>query len=148
MQMLMRQRSHPEYTGLALRTIEKINTVGTWMALVFSAMAMLTLDPRWVLSSAFALAPVLFVNRRLYTFFARQRGAVFAIRGALLHWLYYIVLGVGMGIAWLTHMLVGDPRPTPIVEAYSEVGLKTWPPVPSKRHSLPPTQSPLDAALP
>lgn len=137
MQMLMRQRAHPEYTGIALRTIEKINTVGIWLAAVFFLVASVTLDPRWLLSSAAMIAPVLFVNRRLYAFFAEQRGIIFALRSMALHWLYYLILGVAMGIAWLTHVLVGDPQPEPIVQAYSEVGLKTWPPVPSKRESLP-----------
>jgi hypothetical protein len=41
-----------------------------------------------------------------------------------------------MVLGWLTHILVGDPRPEAIIEAYSEVGLETWPPVPSRRTSL------------
>ena len=147
MQILMRQRAHPEYKGIALRTIEKINTASAWIALTFSVVAMITLDARWLMSSAISMAPVLFVNRRLYVFFARQRGMVFAVRAMLLHWLYYIVLGVGMAVAWLTHILVGDPRPRPIIEAYSEVGLEMWPPVPSKRESLRHLASPADAAV-
>ncbi len=137
MQMLMRQRAHAEYTGIALRTIEKINTIGVWSAAICCVIAAVTLDSRWLLSSVCAMAPVLFVNRRLYGFFAEQRGAIFALRSMLLQWLYYLILGVAMAIAWLTHILVGDPQPDPIVQAYSEVGLKTWPPVPSKRESLP-----------
>ena len=147
MQILMRQRSHAEYTGIALRTIEKINTAAVWIALTFAVVAMLTRDVRWLMSSAISMTPVLFVNRRLYAFFRSQRGLVFAVRSILLHWLYYIILGVGMAVAWLTHILVGDPRPEALIEAYSEVGLQTWPPVPRKRESLPQLASPADAAL-
>lgn len=136
MQMLMRQRSHPEYEGIAFRAIEKINTLGVWIALVCGIIAALTLDVRWLMSAAFAMMPIIFVNRRLYAFLAAHRGLLFALRGAMLHWLSYVVLGAGIVFAGLVHVLVGEPRPEPIVEAYSEVGLETWPPVPNKRQRL------------
>lgn len=136
MQMLMRQHAHPEYEGIAFRAIEKINTLGVWVALICGTVAMLTLDARWLMSAAIAMMPIIFVNRRLYAFLAAHGGLVFALRGAMLHWLSYVVLGAGIVFAGLVHVLVGEPRPEPIVEAYSEVGLETWPPVPNKRRRL------------
>ena len=47
--------------------------------------------------------------------------------------MYYVLNGVSAGLAWLLHELFGEPRPDPAVEAFHELGVKMWPPVPSKR---------------
>jgi hypothetical protein len=82
------------------------------------------------------------VNRHLYAFFERERGLLFTLRAIPMHLVYYVVFGIAMALGWLLHVLFGDPRPAPLVEAYAEVGLQTWPPVPSKQQgSLQPSSA-------
>jgi hypothetical protein len=104
---------------------------------VFLLGATITWDERWLIATAVSLQAILFVNRHLYGFFERERGLLFTLRAIPMHLVYYLVYGVAMALGWLLHVLVGDPRPAPLVEAYAEVGLETWPPVPSKQHGLP-----------
>jgi hypothetical protein len=79
------------------------------------------------------LLPVLITNAKMYVFFARTRGIGFALAVVPLNLLYYSLNIVSFAFGWLLHETLGAPRPDPTVEAFSEVGLESWPPVPSKR---------------
>jgi glycosyltransferase involved in cell wall biosynthesis len=118
------------------RAVERINTIGTWIALVSLLMGAVVGDPRWVMTMVISLLPVLFANRRLYAYFERERGVAFALAVIPLHLLYYVLLGVAAMSASALHVLVGDPRPAPVVEAFAEVGHETWPPVPNRLRTL------------
>jgi glycosyl transferase family 2 len=61
------------------------------------------------------LAAMVVLNRRLYRFFARQRGLAFAAACLPLHVLYYVCGGVGLLYGWL----VPQPRPAPHAEDVS-----------------------------
>jgi glycosyltransferase involved in cell wall biosynthesis len=131
MRLLLRQRQFRD-DRISLRAIERINRIGTWIAVSALLLGSVFGDPRWVLSAGIALLPVIFANRRLYAFFERERGVLFTLAAIPLHLLYYVLLGISIVIATALHLLVGDPRPAPIVEAYAEMGIESWPPVPNK----------------
>jgi hypothetical protein len=44
----------------------------------------------------------------------------------------YAVNGVAVAAGWALRQLVGDAKPDPAVQAFAEVGIKTWPPVPTR----------------
>jgi glycosyltransferase involved in cell wall biosynthesis len=63
----------------------------------------------------FALAIVsaillLFVNRRLYGFFAKKKGKLFAARAVLMHWFYFLYGGLTMVIVSLNYCIFGNLR--------------------------------------
>ena len=91
-----------------------------------------TQDVRWLWASAALLGVALLANARLLALFARTRGPAFALAAAPLHLAFEFANGVAMGAGWLVYHLVGDPRPHPTLEAFAEVGVRTWPPVPSR----------------
>jgi glycosyltransferase involved in cell wall biosynthesis len=64
-----------------------------WLPLAF-------LSPEWLIGSTVALLAIGFLNRRLYAFFFRQRGALFAARCVPLHLLYYLYSGLTYLWAW------------------------------------------------
>jgi hypothetical protein len=66
----------------------------------------------------------------LYSFFFRKRGLVFAICGVVLHMMYYLTAAVSVVWGAFLAVMVGEPRPAPSVEAFSELNLASWPPVP------------------
>lgn len=123
--------------SLNLRGSEKACTVLAGLGLVAIA-AGVVLSPWWLLALPAALGPVLWMNRDLYAFFRRHRGLWFALRVLPLHLLYYVLNGVSVVSGWVLHHTVGEPQPPPNVQAFAEVGLKHWPPVP-RRASLAPT---------
>jgi glycosyltransferase involved in cell wall biosynthesis len=137
MRLVMRERPRRPPDRLGLRSIEKINIAASWIGAVTLGIGAVVGDPRWVMTSVVAILPALFTNRHLYGFLQRKRGFWFAVRSIPLHLGYHILLGVALGLGWLLHVVIGDPRPEPIMEAYAEVGAEMWPPVPAKRLDLP-----------
>lgn len=133
MRLLIHQGATVRTRTLNLRTIEKINTVLVWLALVFAAVSLLRPGEQWIWGSVTCVLIVLLFSARLYGFFLRSRGALFLLAAIPLHLMYYVLNGVSAGLAWLLHELFGEPRPDPAVEAFHELGVKMWPPVPSKR---------------
>ena len=65
--------------------------IGMASALLIMAMAW----PQALALSALALAGVAFLNRKLYAFFGRQHGILFAGACVPLHLLYYLYSGLG-----------------------------------------------------
>ena len=133
--LLVAQGSTIKSKSLNLKTREKICTALVWAMLLFVVASILTLRPMFLVAAASCLMPVLFFNRRLYAFFEKLRGFAFALGVVPLHVLYYCMNGIAAGWGWLLHQLVGGPVPDPTVEAFAEIGFKTWPPVPAKRKS-------------
>ena len=75
-----------------------------------------------------------------YSFFHRKRGLAFAICGVVLHMIYYLTAAVSVVWGAFLALLVGEPKPDPSIEAFSELNLAAWPPVPrdpSKQWSKP-----------
>jgi GT2 family glycosyltransferase len=133
--LLVAQGTALKSNSLNLRTIEKISTALIWSTLVLLVSAVALRQAALLIVALFCLSPVVFVNRPLYAFFDRVRGPWFALRVIPVHVLYYVLNGVAAGFGWFLHELLGGPSPDPIVQATSEIGLKTWPPVPARRPS-------------
>jgi len=131
--MLIQQGLATKAHTLNLRTVEKLNTVLIWLALLL-ALAALVLRS-WVLVgwAGVAYAIVIGLNRALYGFFARTRGLLFALAAVPLHTLYYVNNGVAVLYGWTLHHLFGEPMPDATTQAYAEVGVDMWPPVPAKK---------------
>jgi GT2 family glycosyltransferase len=82
--------------------------------------------------SGLALAVLLLANLPVHRFYARARGLGFAIASAPLHIVVQIVAAVALCTGWILRDVFGDVSPDATVQAYSEVGLETWPPVPRR----------------
>jgi hypothetical protein len=118
--------------SLNLRLIERVNTVLVWLGALSAVVSLGARDARWLIPAAVLWLPVLWFNRHLYGFFWKQRGFWFALRAVPLHLIYYFLNGMAVGWGWLIHHAVGEPQPAVAVQAFSEVGLEGWPPVPRK----------------
>jgi hypothetical protein len=80
---------------------------------------------------------VLVANRGLYAWLAKSRGPLFTLAIVPLHLTYYFIAGVSVVWGWTINHVVGEPRPDPSVEAFAELGVDTWPPVPVNRKRTP-----------
>ena len=129
----------PRRTGR--RTVKNINTALTWIALVTAMTAVLADRPVLGIVAAACIAAVQLYDRHKLRFFARERGIWFALSAIPLQALSYLVRGVAVVLGWLLRELVGEPTPDPTVEAFAEVGVKMWPPVPVKRPRAGPAMS-------
>jgi hypothetical protein len=118
--------------GLNLRWTEKANTVLVWLMLLGVLVAAWQRSPRLLAGSVLLLVPVVLINLPLLAFFARKRGVLFALGVIPLHLQYYILNGISAVVGVLLHETIGAPTPDPTTDAFAEVGLQKWPPVPSK----------------
>ena len=131
--MLIQQGLATKARTLNLRTVEKLNTMLIWLSLLLVLSAAIARS--WELAGfgAAAFAMVLGLNRSLYLFFIRTKGVMFALTVIPLHTLYYINNGVAVVYGWALHHLFGEPMPDATTQAYAEVGVEMWPPVPAKK---------------
>ncbi|HEX7071114.1 MAG TPA: glycosyltransferase family 2 protein, partial [Rhodothermales bacterium] len=117
---------------LNLRWTEKLNTILVWVAAVLLPVWAIT---RWSIAGwtiAGCILAVVALNLPLWRFFVRLRGVWFTLRIIPAHLLYYLLNGISFGIGLFLQQLVGPPIPDPTIDAYAEVGVKRWPPVPSR----------------
>jgi glycosyltransferase involved in cell wall biosynthesis len=87
--LIVRRRAMPRTLNLAWTS--RVSVVLVW------AMVICTLSGLWwgVLGS---VGVWVWLNRRVYQFFARKRGWWFALRAAPLHWLYYFYSGLAFAL--------------------------------------------------
>ena len=132
--MLIQQGIATKSQTLNLRTVEKLNTVLVWVSMpsLLGAAIWRTWTPAiWHVPAR--LDMVLTLNRPLYGFFFRTRGILFALAVVPLHTLYYLNNGFAVLYGWSLHHLFGEPMPNATTQAYAEVGVEMWPPVPAKK---------------
>jgi hypothetical protein len=78
---------------------------------------------------------VLIINAPVHTYFAKKNGVLFSLAAVPLHLATQIVGLFALGVGFVLRHLIGDPAPDPTTQAFAEVGVKMWPPVPRKRRS-------------
>lgn len=100
--------------------------VGGWRASVSLALLGLT-----------CAALILVRHFRLFTSFVRERGVGFAFAAMTLHVVTCGLYGVASALGRLLYHAVGEPQPAAVVQAFAEVGVRTWPPVPAPRTATP-----------
>jgi len=90
-------------------------------------------QPHVVTKGAVALAVLLLTSFPVHRYYAGARGLGFSILAAPLHIFAQLVTAAGLCTGWALRDLFGDHSPDAVTQAYSEVGLEVWPPVPRKR---------------
>ena len=115
------------------RRLDRTNTVLVWAAVAASIIAYYHVVSRgwWIVLGLLFVVGSL--SLPLCIFLVRHRSFVFALLALPLHLLDLVVGGLGVAYSWIVRHTVGEPKPSPTIEAFVEVGLKTWPPVPSRR---------------
>ena len=114
-----------------LRARKRRSTLVTWLALIL-ALASVRIG---LVAAALAAACLLLVivdNRAWYRFVAKRGGPALALAAVPLDLVTYLVHGFGLVYGRLLREVMGEPTPHPRVEAYAEVGVRMWPPVPRK----------------
>jgi glycosyltransferase involved in cell wall biosynthesis len=119
-------------SALKLPWAEKLNTALVWAAWLLLLLS-LVIGNRYLAAIAGAcLVTVVLAIGPLWYFFAGVRGWWFAVRVIPAQLLFYTVNGVSIGIGRFLQFVIGPPIPDPTIEAFAEVGVKSWPPVPRR----------------
>ena len=133
--LLARRRTALSSGSLNLRWTEKLNTVLVWLGVLAFLVGLVRVDGRFILGSVACLAIATVVSLPLLRFFARSRGLPFVLGVIPVHLVYYFLNGISFGLGLFLHELVGAPQQDPTIEAYAEIGVKRWPPVPARNRS-------------
>ena len=117
---------------------EIVFTLTRALAPAFAVIAVVTLTasflprPYTLAKLTLGVVAVLATNTRLHGFFAKARGVVFAALAAPVHLCIQAVSAVGLCVGWVLRDAFGDALPDATTQAYSEVGVEIWPPVPRR----------------
>jgi len=90
-------------------------------------------QPSWLAKGTFVVVGILLSNARIYRFYGTMRGLAFAIAALPLHVLSQGVAAIALCAGWVLRDTLGDRAPDATTQAYAEVGLEMWPPVPRRR---------------
>jgi GT2 family glycosyltransferase len=114
------------------RRVDRARVALAWCAFVavLGASMRVTQATRWILPASLILSAALYAP--IAQFFAQRRSAYFAIAVLPLYAIDLLAGGVGVAYSWVVRHTIGEPRPAPSIEAFAEVRLKTWPPVPTR----------------
>ncbi|HEX9606654.1 MAG TPA: glycosyltransferase family 2 protein [Gemmatimonadaceae bacterium] len=115
---------------------EVVFTLSRTLAPAFALLCVVALSaaflprPNVPVKTAIVLLGVIALNLPVHLFFAKARGIPFAIAVAPLHLLMQAITGLGLCAGWIMRDAVGDRAPDAATQAYAEVGVEIWPPVP------------------
>ncbi len=109
---------------------EKVCAVLSWIGVVLGGLWLATDRPAFGLLAAVAFGVVMLLNVPVFNVFRRRRGLLFALAVGPLHVLHFLLTGVALVLGVVLHHSIGDPQPSATVQAFSEVGVVKWPPVP------------------
>lgn len=135
LRLLLQARSIVRSRAPQLSTREKVNTVVAWMIALLLVLAAIGESNRWFGVAGWAAGALVLLSAPFLAFVIRERGLLMAIRVIPLHFIHYLLAGGSFALAWLLHHVVGEPQRHATDEAFSELGIETWPPVPRRRAS-------------
>lgn len=130
------ERSHSG-TVVSYRDRQRASELLAWTVLVGGLLLAFTPDAMVYWRSKLFVGPVAaFVLLRLgfYRRVVRSQGGYLAPAAAAVDLLALLASGIARARASLTRAFVGSPRPDATTEAFTEVGVQTWPPIPAKRY--------------
>lgn len=90
-------------------------------------------EPSWQAKATIAIVGILVANLPVYRYYAATRGLPFAICAVPLHLVAQSLAAIALCAGWVLRNTVGDRSPDAATQAYAEVGLEKWPPVPRRR---------------
>ena len=130
-----RLRRYPQYRARAERLYlaTRLDAVLAWTATGALFAALLATSATVAAVGAAALVALVMHNARLFLALGRARGIAFAAAAVPLHLVTCGVYGAASAVGRALYHAVGEPQPDPVVQAFAEVGLRTWPPVPLPR---------------
>lgn len=89
-------------------------------------------EPGLVLKLTLAFGVIALANLPVLRFYTRERGVLFALAVTPVHFFFQSVGATALCAGWLLRDAVGDRMPDAATQAYAEVGVEMWPPVPRR----------------
>jgi GT2 family glycosyltransferase len=94
--------------------------------------ALVLLKPWPLLATLAGTMGIVFLNAGFFRVLLKSGGWHIALAGVPLHWLFYVANGLSAISGLIVYSMVGAPQPPPDVAAFEEIGVETWPPIPTR----------------
>ncbi|HYV99167.1 MAG TPA: glycosyltransferase [Gemmatimonadaceae bacterium] len=119
--------------GHALHVLAGPGAIASALLMIagIAAAAIFNFPVAWPLIAGATLLTL--VSADLLRFLASRRSIAFAVAALPLHLVTQVVTIAGLGAGWVLRHTVGDPAPDATTQAFAEMGVVIWPPVPQKR---------------
>ena len=117
----------------ALRRIDSAAMICVWSTLAVGGIGSATGSARERTTTVVLIVLSTLLCLPLCVFAARRRSIRFALMMLPIHFAKLLLAGAGITWNWLVRHVIGEPRPAPAIEAFVEVGVAMWPPVPQRR---------------
>jgi glycosyltransferase involved in cell wall biosynthesis len=127
------QRTRLSAPSEVVFTLSRAAIPGFAILSTFALSAAFLPDPQWPIKVATILGVTVLLNLQVLRSYARRRGVLFTIAVAPVHLCFQAVSALGLCAGWLMRDAVGDRLPNAAIQAYSEVGVEIWPPVPRQQ---------------
>ena len=101
-----------------------------WSSFAAAAVAVERGDATWLLLSGACVLALVLHNLRLFQSLVRARTIVFGVACVPLHVITCAIRGLASWVGRLLFHTIGEPQPDPVTQAFAEVGMRVWPPVP------------------
>lgn len=130
--LILHEGSSDAGNTLNVSPINRLCVALTWLA--FGALPAAFVFRSWwpVLVAAVAISIVIALNGRFLNTVRRAAGWRAALGSVPLHVMFYFSNGLSAMSGALAYSIVGAPLPPADVAAFDEVGVETWPPLPSR----------------
>jgi hypothetical protein len=116
-----------------LRMMEAASVPLTWCTLVFVAVSLKRGGLGFWIAAEICAVFAAMLSAPMLVFFARRRSVLFAAMTAPLYVFESLLDGIGAAYSSIVRHTIGEPRPTAVIDALAEVGMETWPPIPTRR---------------
>jgi hypothetical protein len=124
------QRTRTAVPGDVVFTLSRALAPAVALVCFLSVSAAFLPTPNTAIKTAIVLLAAVALNSPAYVYFAKARGFAFALVAAPLHLLAQAVNGLGLCTGWVLRDMIGDREPDAATQAYAEVGVEIWPPIP------------------
>ncbi len=130
--LILHEGPSPGGRTLNLTPVHRFSALAALLALL-GLVAAPVLRAWWPLAVSLACVLVVMVlNAAFFRLLRRAAGWRVALVALPIHVIFYLSNGISAVSGWLVFSLVGAPQPPADVAAFEEVGVETWPPVPSR----------------
>lgn len=130
--LILHEGPSPAGRTLNVRPVHRWCVVLAIVAALGGPAALLAGTPWPAWAALAAVLAIVGLNLGFFRVLWRAGGPLVALAAVPLHVVFYLSNAVSAVSGWLAYFLVGAPQPPPDVAAFDEVGVETWPPVPSR----------------
>ncbi len=132
MRLILHEGPSAGGSTLNVEPVHRWCVILAFLAVLGLLVAVVLLEPWPLLVTVGGVLGIVVANAGFFRVLLSAGGWRVALGSVVLHWLFYVANGLSAVSGWLAFFFVGAPQPPADVAAFDEIGVETWPPIPSR----------------